>query len=669
MTLYSPTRAQLAAIPAQLKTRRQFVLWYGRDRANHPGKLDKIPVNPYDLEHASTTDALTWGTFDQCVAALETALEGWHAADPTGYRGGGIGYVFTTDDPYVGIDLDGCVNDATWVIEAWAQAYVDKLKSYTEVTPSQTGLHILAEGSLPPGGRRKGAVEMYSEGRFFTLTGWHLDGTPETIEPRHKPLEDVWAQLFGHQGTETDETTPPTALSTPSMPDNLILSKLFRAKNNEKFIALWEGRWRDPGYPSPSEADLALCGIVRFYTQESPQIDRFFRQSGMMRPKWDEKRGDSSYGERTIRAALATPHEHYTPPPALVGIVTRQPLTGNGPLPQKQGVSWGTAFPFSNGKSTREIMRMMRVAPRFLVEKLVPDGLTVLAAPAKSYKSYFSLSLALATIGEGDWCETFPVESNGPVVFFGLESPMMQFRNRIHQLRPDYKPENHPYDITFFSGMKSLPSFKDGLQPAIEQVIEHYKPRLIVIDPLSYLYRLGRHDDLASATLDLLWPLADMAEKAQVAIFAPEHMRKRSKEDVSVVDQLAGSHIKAAVVHGLLMLHRQGDELIIETIMRDAQSQELSLALEFDNDTHSVTWGYKGSNDMLSATRLDSLTHKVHEELRNRKYPMKVSGLIESLDLPNTDRIKGTIRKILNRAQHERLVESNRRGEYFWIEH
>jgi putative DNA primase/helicase len=320
MTLYSPTRAQLAAIPDQLKKRRQFVLWRGRDRANHPGKLDKIPMNPYDLEHASTTDALTWGTFDQCAAALETALEGWHAADPAGYRGGGIGYVFTTEDPYVGIDLDGCVNDVTWVIEAWAQEYVDTLKSYTEVTPSQTGLHILAEGSLPPGGRRKGAVEMYSEGRFFTLTGWHVDGTPETIERRPQPLQEMWTQLFGPKGNEpTEDTGTAASAPTPSMPDADILIKLSRAKNSDKFLDLWEGRWKELGYPSQSEADLALCGCIRFYTQNSPQIDRTFRQSKLMRPKWDEQRGEyETYGERTIRSALAGPHEHYTPPPILM---------------------------------------------------------------------------------------------------------------------------------------------------------------------------------------------------------------------------------------------------------------------------------------------------------------------------------------------------------------
>jgi len=668
MTLYSPTSAHFAAIPACLKERRQFVLWRGRDRANQPGKLDKIPVNPYDLDHASTTDALTWGTFDQCAAALETALEGWHAADPTGYRGGGIGYVFTTDDPYVGIDLDGCVNDATWVIEAWAQEYVDTLKSYTEVTPSQTGLHILCEGSLPPGGRRKGAVEMYSEGRFFTLTGWHVDGTPATIELRHKPLEDVWAQLFGPKGDQPSEDTGTAASApTPMMPDSIVIMKLSRAKNSEKFIALMEGKWKELGYPSPSEGDLALCGSIRFYTQDPLQIDRLFRQSGMMRPKWDERRRNGTYGEQTIRNALAEPHEQYTPPPMLKGIAPPRPVTGNSVTAQPKSAPWGTPFNFDNGMTAKQLMKMMRVPPRFLVRKLIPDGLTILAAPAKSYKSYFSLSLALATIGCGDWCDTFPVEETGNVVFFGLEAPHSQLRNRIHQLHQEYKPEDHEHEITFFSGMGALPAFRDGLQQVIEQIINHYTPRLIVIDPLSYLYRLGRHDDLAAATLDILWPLAELAARSRVAIFAPEHMRKRSKEDISVVDQLAGSHIKAAVVHGLLMLHRQGEEIIIETIMRDAGPQELSLSLEFDNEQHTVSWGYKGSTDMLAANRLDSLGTKALDELKSRRYPMKVSDLIDILDVPNTDRVKGNLRQVLRRAERSGCVAQSRKGEYYWI--
>jgi hypothetical protein len=354
----------------------------------------------------------------------------------------------------------------------------------------------------------------------------------------------------------------------------------------------------------------------------------------------------------------------YTLTPASLEVKETSNGGATGPDPT---TSWGTPFDFRAGVVARDLIKTMLVPPRFLVDRLVPDGLTVLAAPAKSYKSYFSLSLALATVGEGDWCDTFPVESTGPVVFFGLEAPMMQLRNRLHQLCPGYPHDTSPHDIVFFSGMQALPPFRMGLQQALEQVITHYQPRLIVIDPLSYLYRLGRQDDLASATLDLLWPLAEMAAQAQVALFAPEHMRKRSKEDVSVVDQLAGSHIKAAVVHGLLMVHREGEDIIVETTMRDAPSQELALTLTFDDQARRVVWGYKGANATLGASRLESLRLKTLEELRSKHYPMKVAELIESLQLPTTEATKNHLRQILYQAEKRGEVASSKRGEWYWI--
>jgi len=339
--------------------------------------------------------------------------------------------------------------------------------------------------------------------------------------------------------------------------------------------------------------------------------------------------------------------------------------TGTGTAPDQP--QWGTQFDFNQGVSGQKLMNMMRVPPRFLVEKLVPDGLTILGAPAKSYKSYFSISLALATLGAGDWCNAFPVTDTGNVVFFGLEAPVMQLRNRIHQLRPSFNPNDFPHTITFFSGMKVLPSFRNGLKQSLEQVIERYTPRLIVIDPMSYLYRLGRQEDLASATLDLLLPVAELMFEAGVALFAPEHMRKRNKEDFTVMDQLNGSHVKPGIVHGLLMMQRSGEDIIIETTMRDAPQQELTLSLEFDNDLHKITWGYKGSSAMLAATRLDDLKTKVLKELQEHRYPKKVSELLEALELPNTERNRSSIRQILHRGEKEGLLASSRRGEFYWI--
>ena len=337
------------------------------------------------------------------------------------------------------------------------------------------------------------------------------------------------------------------------------------------------------------------------------------------------------------------------------------------------GLQWGSentppAFDFSQAVTSAELVRSMLTPPRFLIDKLIPDGLTILAAPSKSYKSFFALSLALATIGQSDWCGAFPVEEQGPVVFFALESPFGQLHNRLLQLAPNFQPALSPYHIHFFSGMHVLPSFRQGLHAVLEQVIDAYHPRLIVIDPLTYLYRMGRQDDLASATLDLLWPLAEMASARGIALFCPEHLRKRSKEDMSVIDQLNGSFIKAALVHALLSVQREGEDFTIETTLRDAASQHLTMQLRFDDKTGVCQWEYKGSTANVAESQQESLKVQVLQELETHKVPLSVPMLIANLGLPDTARIKDRLRQILHREEKKGRLAVSRRGEYYWIE-
>jgi putative DNA primase/helicase len=725
-----PTLENLANIPRELTVRDQWILWRGADRIDQKTgliTLNKIPINPQLLTNADSTDPTTWGTFAQCVAALPLALEEWETTDPVAFRGGGIGYVVSENDPYAGIDLDHCVHPDTGAIEPWAQAHIDALASYTEITPSGTGLHMWVQGTLPPKGRKKGLIEMYTHARFFTMTGWHLDTTPVTCEPRQIALTALWCSVFGVQVGDTvwlvdkdgvitnkphnipwtitaitahttgelyawftemsggwpamqcEQASPhPQPTPSPLCDDAALIAKMLSASNGEKIRRLAQGDWQQT-HTSESEADLGFCIHCAFYTQDAAQIDRTFRTTALMRPKWDAPRGASTWGAGTIKEALARQTEHYHGSPLSNGAYS-DPFAQNGttvastpvasPWMQRSGTR--AVFDFSTALPATELMQNLFLQqPRFLVEKLIPDGLTILGAPAKSYKSIFAMSLALATIGEGDWCDTFPVESTGPVVFFGLEAPPMQLRNRLHQLRPSYQPDSPAYPLIFFSGMKALPTFKEGLQDAIAQIIERYQPRLLIIDPLSYLYRLGRQDDLASATLDLLWPLAEMAAAAKISIFAPEHMRKRSKEDVSVMDQLNGSYIKAAVVHGLLLLRREGEDLIIETIMRDAQSQELAITVDFDEQGHRIQWGYKGANAGVREARTTALKAQVLEEVRERGYPMKVAEVMDALVnkglVKNTTQTRDNIRQILYRAEQAGDLAVSKRGEYYWI--
>ena len=185
-----------------LKARDQWVLWRAEDRLDPQTGvvigLNKIPYTVHPDQHASSADPLTWTSFQLCIDALPLALDEWELADPAAYRGGGMGYVFTADDPYCGIDLDQSVDD-TGTVAPWALAIVQALNSYTQFSCSRHGLHVLLEGTLPPGRCQDGDLQMWDHSRFFAMTGWHVAITPATIEARQGALETLWCAHFGAQ--------------------------------------------------------------------------------------------------------------------------------------------------------------------------------------------------------------------------------------------------------------------------------------------------------------------------------------------------------------------------------------------------------------------------------------------------------------------------------------
>ncbi len=277
--------ASATGIPAELRDRPQWVAWRSEER---DGKATKLPINPRTGRHASSTDPTTWADFQTAQAAVAR------------YRCQGVGFVFTADDPYTGIDLDGAY-EATGRLAPWAASIVRALDSYTEVSPSGRGLHLIIRGHVPEGGRRRGPVEMYDRDRYFTMTGDHLPGTALTIEERQAELDVLHAMVFGSRAA-TASPRPITAGSRNPLPDRVLLGRARAARNGRKFRQLYDrGEWEAAGYPSPSEADLALCTLLRFWTGEDPdRIDALFRHSALMRPKWDASSGSVTYGGRTI---------------------------------------------------------------------------------------------------------------------------------------------------------------------------------------------------------------------------------------------------------------------------------------------------------------------------------------------------------------------------------
>jgi putative DNA primase/helicase len=264
-------------------------------------------VDPSGDGLAKANDPSTWSSFEDAAEYHD------HAGTDTA----GLGYMFASGGPFVGVDLDGCRDHETGDLDAWGRDIVDRLDSYTEVSPSGTGVHVWIAGDLPDGGNRRGDVEMYDSDRFFTVTGEYVEGAGRTIASRQDALDEVHAEYIREDAetaegddvdTRTDGVNPRGSTGEVGLDDAELVAKAKDAANGDKFARLWKGN--TAGYPSHSEADAALCSLLAFWTGgDRARIDRLFRESGLYRDKWDR----DDYRQRTIDVALDGRTEFYDP--------------------------------------------------------------------------------------------------------------------------------------------------------------------------------------------------------------------------------------------------------------------------------------------------------------------------------------------------------------------
>lgn len=288
-------------IPAALREVPQWVCWkYGR-KPNRKGKYPKLPINPYTGKLASVNDPATWATYAQAA----------HYARRHGF---GVGLVLTPDLGIVVIDLDDAITPAG-ELSAFAQSIVEQVDGWTEVSPSGRGLHIFVYGSIPTS-IRQAAIEIYACDRYITLTGDRWPGTPAEIPNRAEQVAALYASLAG----QTEPAPEPAPAQPIDVDDAQLIARMLSSRHGEQLRRLWAGDWSE--HPSQSEADQALCNALSFWTGRDPgRIDQLFRQSGLMRDKWEV----ASYSESTIAKALTvatvyTP-QHSDPLPQFTGEV------------------------------------------------------------------------------------------------------------------------------------------------------------------------------------------------------------------------------------------------------------------------------------------------------------------------------------------------------------
>ena len=237
---------EIANIPAELRALSQWV-----------GRRGKMPINPATGSAASAGQPDTWGTLEQALSGVEMGLFD------------GIGFEFATGGGLIGIDLDHVVNTDTGEVQPWALEIVQRLNSYTEYSPSGTGLHIFVRGDIPSSGRKKTinkdtgeAVEIYKEKRYFTVTARPF--LPVPIAERKEETAALYAKLF------PERQSRPSPLPSVDAPEYLGVG-LDRDKN---FRALWDGH-RSTG--DESSNDLALMNKLAFWCNrdEGRMIEAF----------------------------------------------------------------------------------------------------------------------------------------------------------------------------------------------------------------------------------------------------------------------------------------------------------------------------------------------------------------------------------------------------------
>lgn len=284
-------------IPLELKQLPHWVGWKYMQRPGEDHKR-KVPINAMDGQPAKSNDPTTWCDFDTaCLGKERFGLDG-------------IGFMFSGDGIF-GIDIDHCYDPETQELDPAAAEIIETVQSYTELSPSGTGIHILCKGVLPEGRKRRGAVEMYSTLRYFTVTGNQF-GLEYPFSDCTERAAVMHRKYLGEEetaaGAQKAALPMPTGRGTNAdMSVDAILRRMFDSKHGQKLQDLYNGSWERYGIGdgSQSSADQAFCNTLAFWCRcDAALMDAIFRRSGLYRQKWDKRRGAKTYGQITIDRAI-----------------------------------------------------------------------------------------------------------------------------------------------------------------------------------------------------------------------------------------------------------------------------------------------------------------------------------------------------------------------------
>lgn len=546
-------------IPEELKQMNHWVCWGAE------GKSLKCPYNPITGYPAKANDMGTWTTFEKAHKAV---TEG---------RYKGIGFEFA--DGVVGVDLDHCIKDGK--ISPAAQYVTNRFDSYTEISQSGTGIHILCRGKLPGNAIKTKEIELYDTGRYFALTG--------NVYENRVELKDAQAVIDELYATLTDQRTKPEPAEKPtqappslSLQDNEVIDIAMKSKSGGLFGELLSGQW-ESRYSSQSEADIAFCNMLAFFCgKNAEQMDRLFRSSGLMREKWDREQAGTTYGAITIQRAIEGVKDVYSPQ------VRQTDVFGRTEHKQK------SSPPKLNHISAADLQNMELPPVQFIINGLLPVGLGLLVSPPKYGKSWMVLDMGLSVASGNSFLghET----NRGGCLYLALEDSLNRLKDRMGKvLGSEAAPACFDYAVEALDLSHGL------LEQLAGYLTEKPETKLIIIDTLQKVRGGAGKENAYTTDYREMGLLKSFADQHGICILLVHHLRKMG-DDGDPFNRISGTAAIFGAADAAMVLSREkrGDSQTTFTFEgRDIESG--SSVLEFDKKL--FRWRLLGDSDWLAEER------------------------------------------------------------------
>jgi hypothetical protein len=614
--------------PPEMRQLKRWCLWRLEHKLDGNGNVDlskkptKCPYKPWQGgEKASTKDPEHWGTFEQATGAPLTQTGPCNPNDPV-TTFSGLGFVFAAGDGLTGIDLDDVGEDAEALVVQ--QRIHEGFPSYTELSPSGRGHHIIVKGEVPHG-RRRGGVEVYSAERFFTVTGNVTNNVG--ITNCQANLDILFNQLGGNK-TEFD-ASPFFRDATES--DNSILARAFAAANGQSVKQLYEkGEWK-PKYPSQSEADLALINDLGFYTQNAEQIKRLFHASALGQR---DKAKRASYLNPMVAKAM----DRQLAPVTHSFTVNGKSLVAGATSPQ---VAAGSPWITAGALQTKHFP-----AATWVIPGLLPQGAIIFGGRPKLGKSWLALDNAVAVAEGGVTLGKQCVA--GDVLYAALEDTQRRLKSRMGIIRAGAA---WPCALSFIC---ELPRADEGGVEIVRSwIVQAANPRLVIIDTLAKV-RPGKGRDEGSYDADYkavtIWKA--LADEFNIAIVLVHHVRKMVAEDP--LEMISGTNGLTGAADAIIILNRTSQGCTLAGRGRDLQ--EFELAVKFDTDV--CRWSELGNS---ADVQRSSARSGILALLQLSEKPMSPTDIAIAVQADNN-----SVRQLLFKMVEAGEIEKVGRGAYVY---